>query len=78
MEDGHILPEHLPPSLDQPRRPAAEPETSGPGSFRLESLEVITIREALSHHGGNVSQAARALGIGRNTLYAKMRKFGIL
>jgi len=78
MEDGHILPEHLPLSLDQLRRPAAEPETTGSGSFRLESLEVITIREALSHHGGNVSQAARALGIGRNTLYAKMRKFGIL
>ena len=35
------------------------------------------IREALEHHGGNVSRAARALGIGRNTLYAKMRKLGI-
>lgn len=77
MTDGHILPEHLPPSLGQPRRTTAEPETAGPGSFRLENLEVVTIREALTHHGGNVSQAARALGIGRNTLYAKMRKFGI-
>ena len=50
---------------------------AGQTGFKLENVAAETIREALEHHGGNVSRAARALGIGRNTLYAKMRKFGI-
>ncbi|MBM1142835.1 hypothetical protein GN155_003525 [Alcanivorax sp. ZXX171] len=32
---------------------------------------------ALSASGGNVSAAARSLGIGRATFYRKMRRFGI-
>ena len=31
------------------------------------------IRETLDQHGGNVSQAARALGISRGTLYRRLR-----
>ncbi|OIO02953.1 MAG: sigma-54-dependent Fis family transcriptional regulator [Desulfovibrionaceae bacterium CG1_02_65_16] len=45
--------------------------------FRLKDVEAETIREALHFHGGNVRRTARALGIGRNTLYAKLRKFNI-
>ncbi|GAB7078772.1 sigma-54-dependent Fis family transcriptional regulator [Megalodesulfovibrio paquesii] len=48
-----------------------------PHSLTLENVAEGTIRAALERHGGNISQTARALGIGRNTLYAKMRKFGI-
>lgn len=39
--------------------------------------EVWRITQALREHGGNRSAAARALGIGRRTLYAKMDKLGI-
>jgi sigma-54 dependent transcriptional regulator, acetoin dehydrogenase operon transcriptional activator AcoR len=35
------------------------------------------VAAALRAAGGNRSRAARALGIGRNTLYRKMREFGI-
>ena len=35
------------------------------------------ITEALQQHRGNRSAAARALGIGRRTLYAKMERLGI-
>jgi sigma-54 dependent transcriptional regulator, acetoin dehydrogenase operon transcriptional activator AcoR len=79
MEDGLIRPEHLP-GLASDNASAASPAASRireGKAFKLENVAAETIREALSHHGGNVSHAARALGIGRNTLYAKMRKFGI-
>ncbi len=43
----------------------------------LESAEREAVAEALRAAGGNRSRAAQALGIGRNTLYRKMREFGI-
>ncbi|HSF47429.1 MAG TPA: sigma-54-dependent Fis family transcriptional regulator [Burkholderiales bacterium] len=39
----------------------------------LEALEVAAIRRALEAHRGNVSAAARQLGISRNTLYRKLK-----
>jgi len=39
--------------------------------------EAWRITNALRQHHGNRSAAARALGIGRRTLYAKMEKLGI-
>ena len=79
MEDGYIRPEHLPGLIfgAQPSLPAGPRDTAG-RPFTLENVAAETIREALAHHGGNVSHTAKALGIGRNTLYAKMRKFGIV
>jgi hypothetical protein len=44
---------------------------------KLESAEREAVAEALRAAGGNRSRAAAALGIGRNTLYRKMREFGI-
>jgi transcriptional regulator of acetoin/glycerol metabolism len=35
------------------------------------------VAEALRTAGGNRTRAAAALGIGRNTLYRKMREFGL-
>ncbi|MDR1856936.1 MAG: sigma-54-dependent Fis family transcriptional regulator [Desulfovibrio sp.] len=43
-------------------------------NFDLETMEAQTICAALNYHKGNILQAAKALGIGRNTLYAKLRK----
>lgn len=39
----------------------------------LREHSVQLIRETLDQHGGNVSQAARALGISRGTLYRRLR-----
>lgn len=41
-------------------------------SGTLEGVELSVIRKVLLAHGGNVSSAARALGISRNTIYRKM------
>jgi two-component system, NtrC family, response regulator AtoC len=49
-----------------------------PGALAsLEEIEKRHVATVLSHTGGNVSQAARILGIDRVTLYNKMRKYAI-
>ena len=44
---------------------------------RLEILEADTIRFALGHYRGQMSAMARKLGIGRSTLYRKMKEYGL-
>lgn len=66
--DGNtVVPADLPAELRTARR----------STGLLESAERETIVEALRSAGGNRSRAARELGIGRNTLYRKMREFRI-
>ncbi|HBS60663.1 MAG TPA: sigma-54-dependent Fis family transcriptional regulator, partial [Firmicutes bacterium] len=43
----------------------------------LEEAERQRILMLLTKHGGNVSMAAREMGISRNTLYRKMRLYEI-
>ncbi len=43
----------------------------------LEELERNAITEAVKLHNGNMSEVARQLGITRQTLYNKLRKYGI-
>ena len=43
----------------------------------LEELEREAIRQALEHYGGNLSDVARQLGIGRSTLYRKLDQYGL-
>jgi DNA-binding NtrC family response regulator len=44
---------------------------------KLEVLESETIRFALGHYRGQMSAMARKLGIGRSTLYRKMKEYGL-
>ncbi|MAS12372.1 MAG: sigma-54-dependent Fis family transcriptional regulator [Nitratireductor sp.] len=43
----------------------------------LEEIEGEIIRFALDHYGGQMSEIARRLGIGRSTLYRKLKDMGI-
>ncbi len=43
----------------------------------LEVLEADAIRFALNHYRGQMSTMARRLGIGRSTLYRKMKEYGL-
>jgi Transcriptional activator of acetoin/glycerol metabolism len=45
--------------------------------WKLQDREYCTISEVLAKTDGNLSQAAKLLGIGRNTLYRKMQKYSI-
>lgn len=46
-------------------------------NFSLEEVEKLHIERILAHVGGSISQAARKLGIQRNTLYQKIKKYEI-
>jgi len=48
-----------------------------PASLAKEDLETWAILKALKHTAGNVSQAARVLGISRDTLHTKLKKKNI-
>lgn len=43
----------------------------------LEEVECFLIKKTLARHGGNVSQAAKALGMSRPAIYRRMEKYGI-
>jgi DNA-binding NtrC family response regulator len=43
----------------------------------LEDVERLLIRKALDRYGGNVSQAAKALGLSRSALYRRIASYGL-
>ena len=42
-------------------------------SVTLQAHEMAAIRSAVESAGGNISRAARQLGVARNTIYRKLR-----
>jgi DNA-binding NtrC family response regulator len=44
---------------------------------RLEDIESETIRLAIGRYDGRMSEVARRLGIGRSTLYRKLKELGL-
>ncbi|KQT47234.1 sigma-54 dependent transcriptional regulator [Devosia sp. BK] len=69
-----------------PARPRPEPEIepmqdrflSSAGDLRaLGDIEREAIAFAIDYHGGRMSRVARALGIGRSTLYRKLHEYGM-
>jgi len=72
-DDCEIRREHMPDDFleDVATAPAAETAAAEPRG-RLADVEVSIIRKSLEAHGGNVSAAARALGVSRNTIYRKL------
>jgi DNA-binding NtrC family response regulator len=47
------------------------------GDTSLEALERDAIRQALAKHDGNVSLAAKALGLSRSALYRRLQRYGL-
>ena len=44
---------------------------------QLSAIEEEMIRIAIEHYGGRMSEVARRLGIGRSTLYRKLKEYGL-
>ena len=44
-------------------------------TFNMEEMEKQAIQNAIRNADGNLTQAAKALGVGRSTLYRKMEKY---
>jgi len=49
----------------------------GPHPPSMEEVEKTVIQETLDYYQGNISNAARSLGMGRNTIYRKLREYGL-
>lgn len=63
-----VAPEHL--EMHTPQRPISENRT-------LEDMERQTIASAIAQCGGNLSMVAQQLGITRQTLYNKIKRYGL-
>ena len=59
--------------------PEVETKTEGVvfDSYNLEDVEKTVIRKALKKYAGNISHAARELGITRTSLYRRMDKYNL-
>ena len=79
LTDGHELQPDvlLPAGTPPPPAPDASAPADESGMQTLEEMECRLIREAIGRCGGNLSQAAAQLGITRQTLYNKMKRYGI-
>ncbi len=69
----------LPTEIRGGEKPASEPATDLKGIARgsAEIVEKEAIHNALDETGGNVTRAARSLGISRATLQKKMKTYGL-
>jgi DNA-binding NtrC family response regulator len=56
---------------------AAAPAPTALEELPLEEVERVLIQKALGRYGGNVSQAAQALGLSRSALYRRLEKHGL-
>ncbi len=65
-ETGILTSDLLPAEISEPEAGAEH------GSRRLQAVQVQAIQATLERHGGNISAAARELGITRTTLYRKL------
>ncbi len=68
--------DHVIRSSDLALRPSRE--TGGRlEDMSLEEVEAFLIKKALARYGGNVSQAAGALGLSRSALYRRIQRYGL-
>jgi len=57
----------------------AEAESDGMvfDDYNLEDIEKTIIRKVISKYGGNISHAAKELGLSRTSLYRRLEKYGL-
>jgi transcriptional regulator with PAS, ATPase and Fis domain len=73
IELGHLPPEFLR-TLDGSAQQELPPVT---GTVELAAVEASAVRRVLTEVGGNVSLAAKRLGVARSTLYRMMRRHAL-
>ena len=71
-KDNVILPEHLQTKITKTNIKVNENKL-----MTIREAEALAVIKALEYTGGNITKAAKILGIGRNTLYGKIREYGL-
>jgi len=51
--------------------------TFSPDNLNLEEVEKVLVRKVIDKHGGNISRAAKELGLTRASLYRRIEKYGL-
>jgi DNA-binding NtrC family response regulator len=85
IQPAQAAPEETPDTAAGPAAPLPVASGEGPVAVktadghvrRLEDVEHDLIRHAIARYEGQMSEVARRLGIGRSTLYRKLREMGI-
>jgi PAS domain S-box-containing protein len=75
--NGVVLPEHLPENVVTGSTAEPLEDESGCSLLALAEVERRHIHQILSATGGQIAEAARILGIHRNTLRKKMKEYGL-
>ncbi|WP_312833362.1 sigma 54-interacting transcriptional regulator [Sedimentibacter saalensis] len=71
-KDNIILPEHMQNKISKVNIKIKENPL-----MTIKEAEAVAVVKALEHTGGNITKAAKILGIGRNTLYGKMKEYNL-
>ena len=75
---SHEMNRHIPKTAPPKKEnETAQPLHKHPVTENNQETEKIRLVEALSHTGGNISRTAKALGISRQLLYYRMKKYNI-
>ena len=78
LSDGDVIrTDHLPPSLHMPTAVVSADSTHGDLKSRLEAVEYEMIVEAVKTTRGNLSKAARMLGLTNRQIGIRAAKYGI-
>jgi transcriptional regulator with PAS, ATPase and Fis domain len=80
VDDGDCVEaRHLPEDFLAQLEQGTQPSAAYAGSTEsLEKIELHAIQETIRHNRGNISAAARQLGVSRTTLYRKLKQTGFL
>jgi sigma-54 dependent transcriptional regulator, acetoin dehydrogenase operon transcriptional activator AcoR len=80
VDDGELVERrHLPDDFLAQMKQGTAPSAAYVSSIdSLENIELHAIQETIRHNHGNISAAARQLGVSRTTLYRKLKQAGLV
>ena len=64
-------------AIDLGLRPTGQAAAGRLEDMSLEDVECFLIKKAMTRYDGNVSQAAKALGLSRSALYRRLQRYGL-
>ena len=74
MSDDDVL---YPEDLNLKANKKQEASSDNFGTYNLDEIEKTLIKKVMSRQGGNISKAAKDLGLTRTSLYRRLEKYGL-